>query len=308
MLRAADWLWPFLLLGMALAGLLAASLVWASGAPARPAGPHAPAADAPPAAPRPRGGGRLPAWLITLAAPVLVVALYAALGNPRAINPLARQPVPDEAAETMVSQLAARLQANPDNPQGWLMLARSYKVLGRYAESANAWERAKDLVWNDADSLAEWTEARILAHGQRFDRRSQELLARAMSLNPEHAGVLLLRGLAALDRGDAAAAQKAFTTLRDQYPDASPDRNALDAALAQIAAGQDPRPQRPAAPASQSPNAAETPVQSAVKAIQNEAPAKARPDTAEKDAAEKVPVQAPAIAPSPASPPTPATP
>ncbi|MDO5289648.1 MAG: hypothetical protein Q4F13_08455 [Pseudomonadota bacterium] len=321
MLRAADWLWPFLLLGMALAGLLAASLVWASGAPAaRPAAARAneadvmdaanaaDAADTAHAGSRPRSGGRLPAWLITLAAPLLVVALYAALGNPRAINPLARQPVPDEAAETMVSQLAARLQVEPGNLQGWLMLARSYKVLGRYAESADAWEHAKDLVWNDADSLAEWTEARILAHGQRFDRRSQELLARAMSLAPEHPGVLLLRGLAALDRGDAAAAQKAFTTLRDQYPDASPDRNALDAALAQITAGQDPRPQRPAASESQAPKTPLAPNQSVVPAIQKEATV--APEKTPAQVSAPMPAEASAQPPPqpPAHPPRPAPP
>lgn len=237
MLMAADWLWPFVLLGMALVGLLTASLVWASGSAAVQAESAA--------RPAPRG-----AWLFMLAVPLLVMALYAALGHPRAINPRERQPVPDEAAETMVDKLAERLQGQPGNLQGWLMLARSYKVLGRYAESAEAWERARDLAWNDVDSLAEWAEARILSQGQHFDRRSQELLARAMSLNPDHPGVLLLRGLAALDRGDTGAARKAFTTLRNQYPDASPDRNALDAALAQMDAGQDPR-QRRGAPAGQ---------------------------------------------------------
>lgn len=273
MFMAADWLWPFVLLGMALVGLLTASLVWASGSEAASATHAANAANA---AQTPRPAPRS-AWLFTLAVPLLVMALYAALGHPRAINPRERQPVPDEAAETMVGKLAERLQSQPDNLQGWLMLARSYKVLGRYAESAQAWERAKDLAWNDVDSLAEWAEARILSQGQRFDRRSQELLARAMSLNPDHPGVLLLRGLAALDRGDTDAARKAFTTLRNQYPDASPDRNALDAALAQIDAGQDPR-QRRGEPAGQGkPEAPPGPVDTAQGAPEKRASDKVRP-------------------------------
>jgi cytochrome c-type biogenesis protein CcmH len=183
------------------------------------------------------------------------MALYAALGNPRGLNPRDRHPVPNESAETMVGKLAERLEAQPDNPQGWLMLARSYKVLQRYAESADAWEHAKSLAWDDAEAMAEWTEARILSQGQRFDRRSQELLARAMSLDANAPGVLMLRALAALDRGDAGAAQKVMTQLRDMYPEGSADRQALDAALAQLAAGRDPRVSQPGQPNTQDPSA-----------------------------------------------------
>ena len=223
MILGTDWLWPFVLVAMVLVALFTASLVWSAGADE--------------AAP----GARRRVWLLTLALPLAVMALYAALGNPRGLNPRDRNPVPNESAETMVGKLAERLKAEPDNPQGWLMLARSYKVLQRYAESADAWEHAKDLAWDDAEAMAEWTEARILSQGQRFDRRSQELLARAMSLDANAPGVLMLRALAALDRGDAAAAQKVMAQLRDLYPEGSADRQALDAALAQLAAGHDPR-------------------------------------------------------------------
>ena len=224
MILATDWLWPFVLAAMALVALFTGTLVWsASGG----------AGDAP--------GARRRIWLLTITLPLAAMALYAALGNPRGLNPRDRHPVPDEAAETMVGKLAERLAAEPDNPAGWLMLARSYKVLQRYAESAEAWEHAKELAWDDVEAMSEWTEARVLSQGQRFDRRSQELLARAMSLDANAPGVLMLRGLAALDRGDAAAAQKVLTQLRDQYAEGSLDRQALDAALAQLAAGRDPR-------------------------------------------------------------------
>ncbi|QTD45980.1 tetratricopeptide repeat protein [Ottowia testudinis] len=223
MILGTDWLWPFVLTAMALVALFTGSLVWAS---AGAGAPH---------------GARRRIWLLTLVIPLAAMALYAALGNPRGLNPRDRHPAPNESAETMVGKLAERLHAQPDNPAGWLMLARSYKVLKRYAESAAAWEHAKDLAWDDVEAMSEWAEARILSQGQRFDRRSQELLARAMSLQADAPGVLMLRALAALDRGDAAAAQKVMTQLRDVYPEGSADRQALDAALVRLAAGQDPR-------------------------------------------------------------------
>jgi cytochrome c-type biogenesis protein CcmH len=135
------------------------------------------------------------------------------------------------------------------------MLARSYKVLQRYADSAAAWEHAKPLAWDDVEAMTEWTEARILSQDHRFDPRSQELLARAMSLGPSHPGVLMLRALSALDRGDGPAATRLLTQLRDLYPEGSADRQALDAALDQIAAGQDPRRSVGAAPAAADPAA-----------------------------------------------------
>ena len=235
MILGTDWLWPFVLLAMALVALFTASLVWAS-SPSPRRGERR--GEGPPAPKNHR------LWLLTLIIPLAAMALYAALGNPRSLNPRDRHPVPNESAETMVGKLAERLKAQPDNPQGWLMLARSYKVLQRYAESADAWEHAKALAWDDVEAMSEWTEARILSQGQRFDRRSQELLARAMSLEPDHPGVLMLRGLAALDRGDVPSAQKALTQLRDVYAEGSPDRQALEAALAQLAEGRDPRGQR----------------------------------------------------------------
>jgi cytochrome c-type biogenesis protein CcmH len=39
---------------------------------------------------------------------------------------------------SMVTQLAARLKDNPDDVEGWLRLIRSYSVLGRTADAANA--------------------------------------------------------------------------------------------------------------------------------------------------------------------------
>ena len=51
----------------------------------------------------------------------------------------------------------------------------------------------------------------------------------------------MMRGLAALDRGDRPAARAAFEQLRGLYPDGSADRQALDQALARLDAGDDPR-------------------------------------------------------------------
>jgi cytochrome c-type biogenesis protein CcmH len=42
----------------------------------------------------------------------------------------------------MVGRLAAKLEANPDNPQGWQELARAYQVIGEPEKAKAAQDRA----------------------------------------------------------------------------------------------------------------------------------------------------------------------
>lgn len=78
------------------------------------------------------------ATLVGLGVPVLAIGFYVWLGNPESLRPA---PAADAAGnhalnpqqiQNMAAKLAERLQSNPDDGEGWLMLARSYSVLGRY--------------------------------------------------------------------------------------------------------------------------------------------------------------------------------
>lgn len=221
------------------------------------------------------GAPRGQAFAFAVGLPLLALALYAALGQPRALNPAERETGSVAQVESMVERLAERLQRDPGDVKGWLMLAHSYKVMGRAAESAEAYEQADRAApdtgapaaavaaasvagpagliaagqpWQrDPNRLVDWIEVRMLAADDHFDARSLQLLRRAQALAPQHPGVLMLSGLAALDRHDFAAARAAFTALRDQSDPGSEDRATLDEALAKLAQGVDPR--RAAAPA-----------------------------------------------------------
>ena len=93
--------------------------------------------------------------------PVAAALGYAALGTPRGLDPMQTQAptnVTPEQMQDMVGTLAEKLKQNPDDANGWVMLARSYKVLGRYAEAADAYSRAGKLVDQDAGLLADYAE------------------------------------------------------------------------------------------------------------------------------------------------------
>jgi len=64
----------------------------------------------------------------------------------------------------MVMRLKAKLEANPDNIQGWMMLGRSYTNLGYYVEAISAYEKALNLMPNDPEIKTLLNEAKRSAN------------------------------------------------------------------------------------------------------------------------------------------------
>jgi len=137
--------------------------------------------------------------------PLLALLGYGMLGNLRALDPsqLVAQPkMTPEQINTMVARLAERLAANPDDAQGWLMLARSYKALGRYQEAAGAYGKAGKVVDQDPELLASYAETLAMAGGGGLKGKPRQLIERALQLDPKHPHSLFLAGAAAMEAGD----------------------------------------------------------------------------------------------------------
>lgn len=101
-----------------------------------------------------------------------------------------------------VAALAKRLQSNPGDTQGWIMLARSYRSMERYGESAGAYAKATQLQANDADLWTEYAFVSAMAAGQRLDGHPTELINQALKIDPENAKALQLAGSAAFQAQD----------------------------------------------------------------------------------------------------------
>ena len=111
-----------------------------------------------PAPPRPRPSARMVAGLVAAVA-VVAIAGYLATGSPALVaggsgaarpdhvagerarcRPATTPPRPaQQQIAAMVDKLAARMKERPDDVEGWIMLARSYTVLGRYADAVPAY-------------------------------------------------------------------------------------------------------------------------------------------------------------------------
>jgi cytochrome c-type biogenesis protein CcmH len=102
----------------------------------------------------------------------------------------------------MVARLAERMQSNPDDLQGWLMLARSYKSLGRYDEAVQAYGKAEKVINDEPDLLASYAETIAMAGGQGLAGKPLQLVERALKLDAKHAHSLFLAGAAAMQAND----------------------------------------------------------------------------------------------------------
>ena len=145
--------------------------------------------------------------------PIVAIAFYLVRGNPRAFNPetaSSTQPVAASQAGEMtpqqiqanVGKLAKRLEENPNDSQGWIMLGRSYMMMERYADAAAAYARATALNASDASLWTDYAEALALSNGQRLEGKPTEAVNRALQIDPKNEKALALAGAAAFQTAD----------------------------------------------------------------------------------------------------------
>ena len=103
----------------------------------------------------------------------------------------------------MVEGLAARLEANPEDREGWLRLARSYDVLGEYQRALDALAVAAQRFPDDADILADYGQALIedAGPGAPVPEAAVSAYRRVLEVNSGHADALFITGLGAAQAG-----------------------------------------------------------------------------------------------------------
>jgi len=180
-----------------------------------------------------QGMGRT-SLLLVLAVPVLATALYAWLGKPAAIDPVAARAVMQGEVERMVAGLAARLEMNPGDAKGWVVLARSYRVMGRLQEAQQAFERIGAELDRDAMLLAEYADVLAARANGNLEGKPLELVMRALKIDPDNPAALSLAATAAFNRRDLPQATAYWEHVLKLVPPESDDAKWLVKTLAQI--------------------------------------------------------------------------
>jgi cytochrome c-type biogenesis protein CcmH len=169
---------------------------------------------------------------IAILLPLIAVGLYALLGSPAAVLSVTAQPQRATAdMEQLAARLASKLEQNPDNPEGWSMLARSYASMGRWDEAERAYGRIGPDLNRNAELLAEFAEM-LVQKNNGFDDRSRDLIGKALQLEPNNMLALFLGGGDAFSSGRYAQAAALWERLLPQLEAGSEDARMVEENLA----------------------------------------------------------------------------
>lgn len=127
----------------------------------------------------------------------------------------------DHSLPAMIASIRGNLKQAPDQVNGWELLGEAYAAAGKYGEAAKAYKHALTLSdGSDADLLAAYGEAQILAEPDRLDPGAGALFDRVLKLDPNNPRGLWYGGLIALHNGNSKTAITRFTRLLAQNPPA----------------------------------------------------------------------------------------
>lgn len=165
---------------------------------------------------------------------LLSAGFYFYLGDAsRIAEKNAEKPITQESVEKMVAEFAAKMEKEPDNLKGWAMLARSYRILGRNAEAANAYARAGSFVDSDPQLLADYADVLAANADGNFAGRPQKLINKALALDPNNLLALWLSGTAAFNAQNYMVAVQSWEKLAKQLPPDTDEARAITTSIAE---------------------------------------------------------------------------
>src|SRR5580658_591005 len=168
------------------------------------------------------------------------VPAQAAGGQPPEMAEIMKLPAADRlnAIRSMVAGLAARLEQEPGDLDGWKRLARSYRVLGEAQKSAEAYGRAASLAPTDTGLLVSEADAlqATFANDAPVAPAVTDLYRKVAELQPDQPQALWFLGLAEKQAGDTTAAaghwQRLLAQLKPDSQEAETVKQQLDAVAA----------------------------------------------------------------------------
>lgn len=174
--------------------------------------------------------GRWLAIPLLFAVPLTSLLLYTLLGDLRVFDQeVMRTLIAPETSETgqankseqikaMVDKLAAKMEKEPNDAEGWLMLSRSYKVLERYQDAVDAMKKAHALTGDKPDVLLQWADALAMANGGSLKGEPTSLVEKALKIEPKNQMGLWLRGMAYAENDQFQQAADSWQALLKDYP------------------------------------------------------------------------------------------
>jgi cytochrome c-type biogenesis protein CcmH len=177
--------------------------------------------------------------------PLAAIGLYQTVGTPAGIG-VSGSPGQASRAEShpgdvsgeidgMIANLERRLQDNPADLEGWVLLGRTYKTTEDYVRAESALVRAVQLAPDDPLLLVELAEASMFnSRSATVSDEVKGLLERALTIDPDQQKGLWLLGIAAAQEGNDALAIQLWERLSAQLAPGSPTLDSVQQQIAQL--------------------------------------------------------------------------
>lgn len=191
--------------------------------------------------PRRTGALRKTAFGLAVFIVAMSVKNYDRLGTPAALNPentaprtsqaQSSQSVPDMAAA--MEGLRQRLEANPEDVDGWLLLGRSYGSMGDFASARAAYSRALAIAPEEPMIMQLLGQAIALSSDPNsgVPVEAEMLFEQALERDPNAQMALFFSGFSAMNRGDEATAVERWSRLYAMLDPASDQAKELQRLL-----------------------------------------------------------------------------
>jgi cytochrome c-type biogenesis protein CcmH len=187
-----------------------------------------------------KNSGQIMAWS-ALATPLAALLIYQFIGSPEIITHLADQPAGTPTAssqsqgrstdnlppmEELVKRLATKLEEEPDNLEGWIMLGRSYIAMNDPSAAIKAYQRAMEINDKHVGLLLAYAQAIASNSGNDFTGQAAPMVEKAFQLEPDNPNALWTAGILAYQRTDYQNAIDRWSKLRGML---KPQSNEIDA-------------------------------------------------------------------------------
>ncbi|MGE3987166.1 c-type cytochrome biogenesis protein CcmI [Pseudorhodoplanes sp.] len=181
---------------------------------------------------------RMTALVALLLLPALSAGLYLRWGSPQLPGaPLAARldaPAENRSIASMVAQVEAHLEKNPDDGQGWQVVAPVYMRMGRFNEAVRARANTIRLLGATAEREADLGEAQVAAANGVVTADAKASFERALKSDAGNTKAQYFSGLAAEQDGRPEEAARVWRAMLASAPPNAPFRPLLQRSLARV--------------------------------------------------------------------------
>ena len=179
-------------------------------------------------------------YALTLALPLLSVALYLNYGAPGMLAQPYAQRLKSSAdtakADDLIAQVEARLRDHPEDGRGWEVVAPVYMAQRRFQDAAEAYATALRILGETAPRLEGFAMARIRADNGLVAMDARKALERSLALDAKRFEPRVWLALAKEQDGDLTGAIADYKAMLAAAPADAPWRKAVEERMSGLAA------------------------------------------------------------------------